>query len=252
MNAEAEDIQTLLGKVKEKLKDAGYREAPISGLHEYFDIAAAFMLDAISKDIPCEWAFYVAGSWGQKRVRPSSDQDHFIFFTRRLSPQTLQILSRKFEIMEAVLELLGLQRCSGKIMASNPEWQFVLPEFQMRPGFAGFLDAYILMQGRKIAGTAELKPDINGIFHSSAYRKKGFSFLLYECFLVAFGPSKKRIDHFRSFEHIERILYLSKNGYKMDVPPARERKADLGRFEGTRRCLLVIKVLLQRFSFFFS
>lgn len=75
---------------------------------------------------PVDYCWLTMGSGGREELTPSSDQDNAIVYADVVSPKEEETIRNYFIKLAGYvtegLELCGLIRCSGNIMATNPEW----------------------------------------------------------------------------------------------------------------------------------
>ena len=78
-----------------------------------------------------EGAAYLAlGSEGRGEQTLRTDQDSAIVYFDDLSPEKLREVERFATRLVNALEEIGVPRCPGKIMASNPQWRHSLTEWK--------------------------------------------------------------------------------------------------------------------------
>lgn len=78
-----------------------------------------------------EGAAYLAlGSEGRGEQTLRTDQDSAIVYFDDLSPEKLREVERFATRLVDALEEIGVPRCPGKIMASNPQWRHSLTEWK--------------------------------------------------------------------------------------------------------------------------
>lgn len=80
--------------------------------------------------IPTHFAFFVMGSAGRREQSVWSDQDHGIVF--RSSSEFQRYFLKLGEEISDGLEMVGYEKCDGKVMASNPLWCKSLNDWKLQ------------------------------------------------------------------------------------------------------------------------
>lgn len=75
-------------------------------------------------------AFLALGSEGREEQTLRTDQDNAIVYRDDLTPEKLAEVKRFAERMVVALESVGVPRCPGNMMASNPDWCHSLSEWK--------------------------------------------------------------------------------------------------------------------------
>jgi CBS domain-containing protein len=78
---------------------------------------------------PTEFSFFMMGSAGRAEQGIWSDQDHGIIYLTESAHSQEYFLALGTEISEA-LQLIGYEKCEGRVMCSNPKWCKSLEDWQ--------------------------------------------------------------------------------------------------------------------------
>jgi CBS domain-containing protein len=96
----------------------------ISHLNDAFTVRIAALLDtAEGLRLPPGAAFLALGSEGRGEQTLRTDQDSAIVYADDLSPAQLDEIERFSARLVESLEMIGVPRCPGDTMASNPHWR---------------------------------------------------------------------------------------------------------------------------------
>ena len=151
-------------------------------------------------------SLYVSGSWGEKRLTTSSDQDHLIITELNLSDKEIQSITEQMKLVALEIEKLGLIRCDAQMMASNPRYIFKTQKLtSLNP-----VDIIAVLTGRVLSGVDLRSESFYNYFHSAEFRKKLFRLLLTKFFtlFVTINP-KKRMQIRKHLMIEEQYLFLS-------------------------------------------
>jgi CBS domain-containing protein len=88
------------------------------------------MREAEGITLPAKAAYLALGSEGRGEQTLRTDQDSAMIYADDLSPQELADCTRFADRLVEALEFVGIPRCPGNTMASNPQWQHSLSEWQ--------------------------------------------------------------------------------------------------------------------------
>ena len=80
--------------------------------------------------LPAKAAYLALGSEGRGEQTLRTDQDSALVYADDISPADLERCARFAERLVDALEFVGIPRCPGNTMASNPQWQHSLSEWQ--------------------------------------------------------------------------------------------------------------------------
>lgn len=80
--------------------------------------------------LPPNAAYLALGSEGRGEQTLRTDQDSAMVYADDITPADLAACSRFADRLVAALEFVGIPRCPGNTMASNPQWQHSLSEWQ--------------------------------------------------------------------------------------------------------------------------
>ena len=80
--------------------------------------------------LPAKAAFLALGSEGRGEQTLRTDQDSALIYADDISPAELNDCTRFADRLVDALEFVGIPRCPGNTMASNPQWQHSLTEWK--------------------------------------------------------------------------------------------------------------------------
>jgi CBS domain-containing protein len=80
--------------------------------------------------LPPNAAYLALGSEGRGEQTLRTDQDSALIYADDITPADLAACTRFADRLVAALEFVGIPRCPGNTMASNPQWQHSLSEWQ--------------------------------------------------------------------------------------------------------------------------
>jgi CBS domain-containing protein len=80
--------------------------------------------------LPAKAAYLALGSEGRGEQTLRTDQDSAMIYADDISPAERDSCARFAERLVDALEFVGIPRCPGNTMASNPQWQHSLSEWQ--------------------------------------------------------------------------------------------------------------------------
>lgn len=114
---------------------AGADTRSVVRLISHFNDAITLRLIALLEEtegvrLPTGSAYLALGSEGRGEQTLRTDQDSAIVFDDRLSPEKQDALERFATRLVTVLEEIGVPRCPGNTMASNPAWRRSLTDWK--------------------------------------------------------------------------------------------------------------------------
>jgi len=80
--------------------------------------------------LPAKAAYLALGSEGRGEQTLRTDQDSAMVYADDISDQDLELCARFASRLVDALEFVGIPRCPGNTMASNPQWRHSLSEWQ--------------------------------------------------------------------------------------------------------------------------
>ncbi len=80
--------------------------------------------------LPAKAAFLALGSEGREEQTLRTDQDSAMVYADDISPAELDDCARFADILIDALEFVGIPRCPGNTMASNPQWRHSITEWR--------------------------------------------------------------------------------------------------------------------------
>ncbi len=165
--------------------DSGLDTKEIVQLISRFNGAITQRMIAILKfkegiSLPEEAAFLALGSEGRGEQTLRTDQDSAIVYADDISPEKLRAVERFAVRFVEVLETIGVPRCPGNIMASNPlwrhsltEWKQLLKQWISAPTQEHMLNFGIFQDLRPLHGNqqlgAQLRDHISSSVHNTIY-----------------------------------------------------------------------------------
>jgi PAS domain S-box-containing protein len=126
LNARIPDLTTVLVQ-------SGYRAENINRLITVnTDVVVAKLIDTATERLgppPCEFAFLIMGSEGRREQTLCTDQDNAILLADDHGDGTGAYFSDLADLVCDWLDQAGYARCTGGMMASNPEWRRTLSDW---------------------------------------------------------------------------------------------------------------------------
>ncbi|MGB5737511.1 MAG: DUF294 nucleotidyltransferase-like domain-containing protein [Thiohalocapsa sp.] len=204
----------------------------MSGLNDLIGIRVCELVED-EFDLPAvSWCWLVFGSEGRLEQTFATDQDNGLLFVPPSSEATEDVRQAFLPFAQAVneaLHLCGFERCSGKIMAGNPDWCLSADEWQDR--FRGWLrvpDPEALLHGtiffdfRPLYGSFEPVDRLRAWLASEAPSNPRFFRALAEQTLAVSPPlgwaGQFSYDRNRDFPH---SIDLKQQGARLFTDPAR-------------------------------
>jgi CBS domain-containing protein len=136
-------------------------------------------LEGIS--LPAKAAYLALGSEGRGEQTLRTDQDSAMIYADDISPADLEACARFADRLVEALEFVGIPRCPGNTMASNPQWRHSLSEWQ------GLLEQWInvpkgehmvnfgmFQDFRTIHGNLSLEHALHEFIYATTQRNKLF------------------------------------------------------------------------------
>jgi CBS domain-containing protein len=126
---------------------------------------------------PGSWAWLALGSEARNEQSLRTDQDHALIFEppEGASDEADRYFAEVATRVTAGLEKAGVPRCRGDVMASNPLWRRSVTawvaEFRARladPGLAGKVFTSIALDYRRVAGSLDIEPTLDGLMRRAS------------------------------------------------------------------------------------
>ena len=131
--------------------------------------------------LPQSAAYLALGSEGRGEQTLRTDQDSAMVFADSLSVEELEQCRRFAERMVEVLALVGVPRCPGETMASNPlwrrsvsAWQGVLEEWIAVPNGEHMVNFGMFQDFRTVAGNPDFEQRLHEFIHAATRRNSLF------------------------------------------------------------------------------
>ncbi len=103
----------------------------ISHLNDAFTLRVIALLDSVEGlRLPAGTAYLALGSEGRGEQTLRTDQDSAIIYADDLPAEQLAEIERFALRLVEALEMIGVPRCPGDTMASNPQWRHSVSEWQ--------------------------------------------------------------------------------------------------------------------------
>jgi len=116
---------------------------------------------------PARWAWLAMGSQARREQALRTDQDHAIVVEADAPDAWFEALGER---VTAGLEAAGIARCDGDVMASNPamrrtldQWAAAYRSWISDPSLQGSILSSIAFDYRRVAGTLEVEPVLDGV-----------------------------------------------------------------------------------------
>ncbi len=130
-------------------------------------------------DPPAPWAWMALGSAARHEQALHSDQDHALAFDPQdravgeIDPYFAEMTKRVTDDLEAV----GLTRCTGGVMAENPDlrktlqgWAEAFEGWMSDPGLEGSILTSIVFDYRRVAGPLDVDRTLDGLIRTASSR----------------------------------------------------------------------------------
>lgn len=131
--------------------------------------------------LPSNAAYLALGSEGRGEQTLRTDQDSAMVHADDLTPAELEACQRFAERLVDVLEFVGIPRCPGNTMASNPQWRHSMSEWKMLlekwisvPDGENMVNFGMFQDFRTIHGNKKLEEGLHRFIFSTAQRYKLF------------------------------------------------------------------------------
>ena len=131
--------------------------------------------------LPAKAAFLALGSEGRGEQTLRTDQDSALIYADDISPAELNDCTRFADRLVDALEFVGIPRCPGNTMASNPQWQHSLTEWKQLlekwisvPTGEHMVSFGMFQDFRTIHGDSSLEHALHGFIHVTTQRNMLF------------------------------------------------------------------------------
>jgi CBS domain-containing protein len=131
--------------------------------------------------LPANAAYLALGSEGRGEQTLRTDQDSAMIYADDIAPAELDACARFAERLVEALEFVGIPRCPGNTMASNPQWRHSLSEWQELleqwisvPKGEYMVNFGMFQDFRTIHGNAALENALHEFIFATAQRNKLF------------------------------------------------------------------------------
>jgi CBS domain-containing protein len=131
--------------------------------------------------LPEQAAYLALGSEGRGEQTLRTDQDSAMVYADGISPAALKECARFADRLVAVLEFVGIPRCPGNTMASNPqwchslsEWQAILEKWITVPGGENMVNFGMFQDFRTIHGDKSLEEALHNFIQTTVQEYKLF------------------------------------------------------------------------------
>jgi CBS domain-containing protein len=124
--------------------------------------------------LPTRAAYLALGSEGRGEQTLRTDQDSALVYADDMSPTELDDCNRFANRLVDALEFVGIPRCPGNTMASNPQWQHSLSEWQQKleqwisvPTGENMVNFGMFQDFRTIHGDPSLEKSLHSFVHKT-------------------------------------------------------------------------------------
>jgi len=131
--------------------------------------------------LPRKAAYLALGSEGRGEQTLRTDQDSAMVYANDLSVTELEECARFANRLVEVLEFVGIPRCPGNTMASNPQWRHSLGGWQEKlekwitvPDGENMVNFGMFQDFRTIHGDRSLEKHLHEFIHTTVQRHKLF------------------------------------------------------------------------------
>ena len=131
--------------------------------------------------LPARAAYLALGSEGRGEQTLRTDQDSALVYADDISSAELDACRRFTERLVDALEFVGIPRCPGNTMASNPQWQHSLTEWQRLleqwisvPTGEHMVNFGMFQDFRTIHGDRSLEKTLHDFIHATTQRNMLF------------------------------------------------------------------------------
>ncbi len=131
--------------------------------------------------LPAKAAYLALGSEGRGEQTLRTDQDSALIYADDISPAELNDCTIFANRLVEALEFVGIPRCPGNTMASNPQWQHSLTEWQQLleqwisvPTGEHMVNFGMFQDFRTIHGDSSLEKHLHEFIHATTQRNMLF------------------------------------------------------------------------------
>jgi len=131
--------------------------------------------------LPRKAAYLALGSEGRGEQTLRTDQDSAMVYADDLSAPELEECARFADRLVEILEFVGIPRCPGNTMASNPQWRHSLGGWQEKlekwitvPDGENMVNFGMFQDFRTIHGDKSLEKHLHEFIHTTVQRHKLF------------------------------------------------------------------------------
>jgi CBS domain-containing protein len=184
-----EELQKINGRILEMVKSAmaaGADTRSLVQLIAHFNdgftqriITLIENLEGIS--LPAKAAYLALGSEGRGEQTLRTDQDSAMVYADDITSAELEECARFADRLVDALEFVGIPRCPGNTMASNPQWRHSLTEWQeileqwiSVPKGENMVNFGMFQDFRTIHGDVSLENALHKFIYASTQRTKLF------------------------------------------------------------------------------
>jgi CBS domain-containing protein len=184
-----EELQKINGRILEMVRSAMAAGADIRSLVQliaHFNdgftqriITLIESLEGIS--LPAKAAYLALGSEGRGEQTLRTDQDSAMVYADDTTPAELEECARFADRLVDALEFVGIPRCPGNTMASNPQWRHSLTEWKQIleqwisvPKGENMVNFGMFQDFRTIHGDDSLESALHKFIYASTQRTKIF------------------------------------------------------------------------------
>ena len=183
------DLQRISGSILEMVRsamDVGADTRSLVHLIAHFNDGFTERIIALMEStegviLPAKAAYLALGSEGRGEQTLRTDQDSAMIYADGISASELGECARFAARLVEVLEFVGIPRCPGNTMASNPQWRNSLSEWQARlekwitvPDGENMVNFGMFQDFRTIHGDRSLEKDLHKFIHTTVQRHKLF------------------------------------------------------------------------------
>ena len=179
------DLQRISGSILEMVRsamDAGADTRSLVHLIAHFNDGFTERIIALMEStegiiLPAKAAYLALGSEGRGEQTLRTDQDSAMVYANDITASEIADCARFADRLVEILEFVGIPRCPGNTMASNPQWRHSLGEWQERlekwitvPDGENMVNFGMFQDFRTIHGDRSLEKDLHAFIHATAQR----------------------------------------------------------------------------------
>ncbi len=179
------DLQRISGSILEMVRsamDAGADTRSLVHLIAHFNDGFTERIIALMEStegiiLPAKAAYLALGSEGRGEQTLRTDQDSAMVYADDIAASEIDDCARFADRLVEVLEFVGIPRCPGNTMASNPQWRHSLGEWQERlekwitvPDGESMVNFGMFQDFRTIHGNRSLEKDLHAFIHATTQR----------------------------------------------------------------------------------